>query len=194
MQGAAVLADALVAVLDPNPEVLGLRTLEPVGVARHVCREGHGQVDPLLRHPRPKRHLEGGLVRLRSGGVEHEPAGLQIDHEQVNRPSGHARRKPFDVHLHVQCRKPGHGHFFDAPHEVVVDVVGDLVDGATHEVVGAEDTELVLDFVVVIAEVARHPTCAHHRIDPGAFFLVDQELRRRFVDVHKLVRDQPPAP
>ena len=96
----------------------------------------------------------------------------------------------------VQCAaNPATGISLSAPHKVVVDVVGDLVDGAAHEVVGAKDAELVLDFVVVVTErcvrhASRAPIIAS---TPVLSFWLTKQLRRRFVDVHKLVRDQPPC-
>ena len=67
-------------------------------------------------------------------------------------------------------------HFLDATYQMVIDVVAYFVDGTAHEVVGTKDAKLVLDFVVVVAEVS----CRRHRrppsmaSTPGVLLLVDR--------------------
>ena len=76
---------------------------------------------------------------------------------------------------------------------MVVHVVVNFVDGAAHQVIGPQNAELVLDFVVVVAEPAVAATGAEHGVDAGALFLVDEHLRSRLVHIHHLVGHQPPS-
>ena len=143
-------------------------------------------LDDALAKPR----IETDLVRLRKGRVQHDAALLGVHDKQVDGSPCHCTRKSIGVGLYFDGGKAGHGHFFDTPHEVMVHVVVDFVDGAADEVVGSKDAELVLDFVVVIIEAPNTGTAREHGIHARALALVDQNLRRGAVDVHHLVGHQ----
>ena len=98
--------------------------------------------------------------------------------------------EPLDVGFDVQGTKPGYRHFLDATYQMVIDVVVYFVDGTANEVVGTKDTKLVLNFVVVVAEVSCNAPAAQHGIDASVFFLVDEKFRCCLVDVHHSVRHE----
>ena len=154
LKGPTVLANSHGPGLHPNPEVLFGRCFEARRVAGHRFVEAHHEVDAALGHALSKPPLQLRLFVLAVGRIQHDSAPLRVQHEEVNRASRHARSEPLHVGLDRDGAESLHGHLLDAPHQVVVHVISDFVDGAAHQVVGTQDTELVLDFVVVIAERA----------------------------------------
>ena len=193
LKGPTVLANPHGPGLHPNSEVLFGRCFETGRVAGDLLVEPHNQIDAALSHTLPKPRLQLCLVVLAVGGVQHDPAPLRVQHEEVNGASRHARRKPLRVGLDRDGAEPLHGHLFDATDKMVIHVVGDFVDGAAHQVVGTQDAKLVLDFVVVIAEVAGDTARRQHGLNARGALLIDKDLRRRLVHVHHLVCHQPPA-
>ena len=100
-----------------------------------------------------KQGLERDLLVFSSCGVKDHATGGGVHHEQVDGAAGHVGLEAFHIHVNINGAKSRDRHFLDATDEVVVHMVANLVDGPAHQVVGAKNAELVLDFVVVVTEV-----------------------------------------
>ena len=193
LKGPTVLANPHGPGLHPNPEVLLCRCFEARRVAGHGFVEPHHEVDAALGHALPKPRFQLRLLVLAVGRIQHDPAPLRVQHEEVNGRSGKNRREFFHVGLYEHTPESGNRGFFDAADEVVINGVVNFINDATNEVVRSKDAELVLDFVVVVAEAARNTARRQHGLNARGALLIDQNLRRGLVHVHHLVRHQPPS-
>ena len=72
----------------------------------------------------------------------------------------------FGVNLETQCSKLIHGQFFNSAHQKIVDVVANFVNGPSCQVVRTNHTELVLNFVVEVAELTNIRPSTHQSVDP----------------------------
>ena len=132
------------------------------------------------------------LSVLAFSGIENKPHRFIVQDEQINGATRHARSEALGVYLYRNCAESFDGHFPEPPDQKEVHVVGDFVNGTAHQIVGTQNPELVLDFVVVVAKPPRCIARTEQGVNAVALLLIYQNFRGGLVHVHQLVCHKSP--